>query len=158
MGHLSDVFESQKFYNDTFKVNYVNSNARAMVLAYKVGLMMSRVTLRLSESFPQKFQAAIPKARNLTWALLVQALLNDKKFPEYPENYGTKLVKEAAFGESLKQLTGKRIAPLLKDLLVSSSYQEKVAQGRYDFLRTTEAFKKAMTIAMEKYRWSKKSF
>jgi hypothetical protein len=36
--------------------------------------------------------------------------------------------------------------------------QPKVAEGKYDFLRTSEAFKKAMTIAADRYSWSKKSF
>ncbi len=46
----------------------------------------------------------------------------------------------------------------MKELLGSSAYQEKVAQEKYDFLRTTEAFKKAMVIAGDRYSWSKKSF
>jgi hypothetical protein len=159
MGNLPDVFESQKLYQDTFKSTYGNnSNARSIILAYKVGLMMSAVTARLRESLPQKYQAPVPKARNLTWALLIQALLNDKKFSVYVEDYGSKLVKEAAFRDILKQLTGNRVAPLIRELFASPAYKEKVEQEKYDFLRTSEAFKKAMTIAMDKYDWSKKSF
>jgi hypothetical protein len=158
MAHLPDVFESQTLYQDTFKSTYINSNARSIVLAYKVGLMMSGVTVRLRESLAQKYQAAVPKARNLTWALLIQALLNDKKFSVYVEDYGSKLVKEAALRDILKQLTGNRVAPLIRELFASPAYKDKVAQEKYDFLRATEAFKKAMTIAMDKYDWSKKSF
>lgn len=158
MAQLPVVFESQKLYQETFKSAYLNSNARSIVLAYKVGLMMSRVTVRLRETLAQKYQAAVPKARNLAWALLVQALLNDKKFSVYVDDYGSSLVKEAAFGDILKQLTGNRVAPLIRELLGSPAYQDKVAQEKYDFLRTTEAFRKAITIAMDKYGWSKRSF
>jgi hypothetical protein len=158
MAHLPDVFESQKLYQDTFKSAYINSNAHSIVLAYKVGLMMSGITARLREALAQKYQAAVPKARNLIWALLIQALLNDKKRSVYIEDYGTKLVKEAAFRDILKQLTGTRVAPLIKELFASPAYRDKVTQEKYDFLRATEAFKKAMTIAMDKYDWSKKSF
>ena len=84
--------------------------------------------------------------------------LNDKKLPIYLEEYGSSLVKEAMFGEILKQLTGNRVTPILRELMGSAVYQEKVAQEKYDFLRTTEAFKKAMAIASDKYNWSKKSF
>ena len=115
-------------------------------------------SIGLSDALAQKYQTAIPKARNLTWALLVQAILNDKKLPEYRENYGASLVKQTMFADVLKHLTGTRIAPILKELLSSSAYQDKVAQERYDFLRTTEAFKKAMAIAADKFSWSKKSF
>ena len=121
-------------------------------------MMMGRVTARLREALAQKYQTAIPKARNLIWALLVQALLNDKKLPIYLDDYGSSLVKEATFGDVLKQLTGNRIAPLIKELLNSSAYQEKVIQEKFDFLRTTEAFRKVMAIAADKYDWSKKSF
>jgi len=158
MAHLPEVFESQKLYDSTFKSTYLHANARSIVLAYKVGLMMPRVTARLKEALAQKYQAVVPKARNLTWALLVQALLNDKKLQNYLDDYGSRLVKEATFGDVLKQLTGSRVAPLLKDLLGSSAYQEKVTQEKYDFFRTTEAFKKAMAIAGDKFGWSKKSF
>jgi len=158
MSHLPAVFESQKLYQDTFKSTYLNSNGRSIVLAYKVGLMMSRVTVRLREILAQKFQAVVPKARNLTWALLIQALLNDKKFSTYRDDYGSRLVKEAAFGDILKQLTGNRVAPLLRELLSSPAYHDKVAQEKYDFLRATEAFRKAMTISMDKFGWNKKSF
>ena len=158
MGHMSDVFESQKLYEQTFKSAYINASARNIVLAYKVGLMMRGTTVRLHDTLAQKYQTAIPKARNLAWALLVQALLNDKNHAVYLENYGSDLVKALKFGEILKQITGTRIASILKDLIASPTYQDKVVQERYDFLRTTEAFKKAMTIAGDKYGWNKKSF
>jgi len=158
MSSLPDVFESQKLYEGTFRPAYLHSKLRSVVLAYKIGLMMSRVMVRLRESLPQKYAAGIPRARNMTWALLVQAMLNDKKLDGYLENFGSSLAKEAQFGEILKQMTATRIAPILKDLLACSTYQPKVAEERYDFLRTSEAYKRAMTIAGDRFGWSKKSF
>jgi len=113
---------------------------------------------RLREALAQKYQTAISKARNLTWALLVQALLNDKKLSTYLEDYGSSLVKESTYGDILKQLTGARVAPILKELLGGSAYRDKVTQEKFDFLRTSEVLKKAMAIASERYEWSKKSF
>jgi uncharacterized coiled-coil protein SlyX len=159
MGHLPEVFESQNLYEGAFKSAYLLSNVRSIVLAYKVGLMMGQVTARLKEALAQKYQTAIPKARNLTWALLVQALLNDRKLTDFLEDYGSNLIKQAAFRDILKQLIGSRVAPIMRDLIINPTYKEKVAQDKYDFLRTTEAFKKAMTIASSKYPgWNKKSF
>jgi len=119
---------------------------------------MGVVTSRLRDGLAQKYQAAVPKARNLTWALLVQAILNDKKFPAYLDDYGSSLVKQSMFGDILKQHTGNRVVPLLRDILGSSAYKDKVTQEKYDFLRTSEAFKKAMVLAADKYGWVKKSF
>ena len=95
MGHLPDVFESQKLYEATFRSSYLSADASAILLAYKVGLMLNRVMWRLAEVLPQKHQPAMAKVRNLTWALLVQVVLNDKKLPDLRETYGRGLVKEA---------------------------------------------------------------
>ena len=158
MGHLADVFESQKLYEQTFKNHYQNADARAIILAYKVGQMITRVIARIREAAPEKYWSAIPKARNLAWALLVQAILNDKKYPRYREDFGGSLAKESSFGEILKQLSGNRVWPILKELLASSTYQPKVQQQKFEFLRTTEAYKKAMLIADERFEWTKQSF
>ncbi len=159
MGHLPEVFESQKLYENTFKSTFItSSDARSIVLAYKVGLMLGRVTSKLRETLPQKYQGAVPKARNLAWALLVQGVLNDRRLHDHLDNFGHGLVKEASFGDILKQLTNNRVVPLIKELLASSVYQDKVAQEKYDFLRTSEAFRKAMTTASHKFGWTRKSF
>ncbi|HEX5315246.1 MAG TPA: AIPR family protein, partial [Candidatus Kapabacteria bacterium] len=158
MAHLPEVFENQKLYENTFKCTYLNSNAQSIVLAYKVGLMLNRVSAHLEETMAVKYQAAIPKARFLIWALLVQALMNDRNFPDYQESYGSSLRKEVTFAEILKRLAGIRITPILKELLNSSAYQDKIAQDKYDFLQTSEVFRQAMMIGMERFEWSKKSF
>jgi hypothetical protein len=61
MAHLPEVFENQKLYENTFKSTYLGSNARSVVLAYKIGLMMGRVTVRLSEILAQRYQGAIQR-------------------------------------------------------------------------------------------------
>lgn len=158
MGHLPEVFESQKLYEATFRLGYLNSDSKAIVLCYKVGLMLAIVLRRLREALPEKYQGALPKLRNLTWALLIQGLLNDKKIHAHLEDYGMTLVKQATFSDLLKQMTGAKVASIIKELLASSTYADKVKQEKYDFLRTTEAFKKAMLIADDKFDWTKKSF
>lgn len=159
MGHLPEVFESQKLYENTFKSTYItSSDARALVLAYKIGLMIGPVAAKLREAMPQKFQGAAPKAKNLIWAMLLQGALNDRRYHNLLEEFGGGLVKEQAFGEVLKQIGGNRVLPLLKDLLSGPAYRDKVAQEKYDFLRTTEAFRKLMATANHKYGWTKRSF
>jgi AIPR protein len=158
MGHLPDVFESRGLYEKTFKSSYQMVDSRAIVLAYKVGLMIQSAMLHLRDIVPTRYQIAVPKARNLTWALLIQALLNDRKYKQYLEDYGQSLVRDAPLREILKTLVGSRIWPILKELLNSSSYHNKVVQEKYDFLRTAEVFKKAMDIAADKFKWNKQAF
>lgn len=159
MGHLADVFESQKLYESTFKRSYVDSaNPKAIVLAYKIGLMVTRTIMRIRELAPEKYWQAIPKARNLVWALLIQAVMHHPKYDQLLEDYGTKLTKDPPYGDLLKQLAGTKVWPILKALLSSSSYQAKVEQQKFDFLRTSEAYKRAMAIADEKFGWRRESF
>ena len=154
----SDVFESQKLYDSTFRASYLNADARAIVVAYKVGQMLPRAIGQLRESMPAKWQSAISMSRNLTWALLVQALLNDDKYPAYREDYGTGLTKEASFADVLRQQTRTKIVPLLKDLCNMPAYESKIAEGKFDFLRTAEAYKRAMDFARDRFGWSKHTF
>jgi hypothetical protein len=120
--------------------------------------MLRMAMIRLEETLAQKYRPAIPRVRNLTWALLIQALFNDPHLREYLDDYGGSLRKESTFGDIVKRLTAGKIAPILRELIDDSAYTEKVAAGKYDFLRTSEAFKKSMTIASGRLRWSKKSF
>ena len=134
MAHLPDVFESQKLYQDTFKSAYINSNARSIVLAYKVGLMMSGVTVRLRESLAQKYQAAVPKARNLTWALLIQALLNDKKFSVYVEDYGSETSERGCPPGHSEATYGKPRCATHKRIVRQSGLQRQSCAGEVRFL------------------------
>lgn len=158
MKNLPEVFESQKLYDTAFRASFLNADARAIVLGYKVGLMLSRATTKLRETLPAKLELAVTPAKNLTWALLLQALLNDRRYPGLLEDYGRGLNKEASFGDVLKQLTANRVAPLIKELCSMPAYQAKATDGRFEFLRTSEAFRRAMDAARDRYGWSKKSF
>ena len=40
MSRLREVFDNQKFYTEAFKESYLNSDARRIVLAYKVNLVL----------------------------------------------------------------------------------------------------------------------
>lgn len=154
----SDVFESQKLYDSTFRQSYLNADARAIVLAYKVGQMLPRAIGQLRESMPAKLQSAVSMSRNLTWALLIQALLNEDKCPSYCENYGIGLTKEARFSDVLRQLTRTKIVPLLKELCNMPAYESKVYDGKFGFLRTADAYKRAMDCARDRFGWSKQAF
>jgi len=158
MGHLTDVFESQKLYEGTFRKTYIdNADAKAIVLAYKTGLMVQRAVARIREVSPEKYRGVIPKARNLIWALLAQALFNHPKYAELLDDYGSSLKKEVMFGDLLKQLAGTKVWPLLKALFASSSYKDKVEQQNFEFLRTNDAYKRAMAIADDRFGWTKKN-
>lgn len=84
MSHLPEVFENQKWYEETFRDSYLNADARKIVLAYKVHLVLKSPLQRLEEVAAQKMVYAVSKSRNLVWALLIQGVLNDKTAPDAP--------------------------------------------------------------------------
>jgi hypothetical protein len=105
----------------------------------------------------QKVGLAISQARNLVWALLIQGLLNDSKLPILLEDYGTSLKKESAFREHLKTVVSTRLLPVLKEVLGSEEYKDRMEKQRYDFLRTKEIFNQCKDVAADRFRWVKKS-
>jgi hypothetical protein len=157
MAKLPDVFENQKWYEDTFRESYLQCDARKIVLAYKVHLVLRDPLQRLVERSSQKLAQAIGRARNLVWALLIQATLNDPKLPQVLEDYGTSLRKEAAFREYLRTLASSRLFPVMKEVLGRAEYKERLEAERYDFLRTKEVFNQCKDVAAEKFGWLKKS-
>jgi hypothetical protein len=157
MSKLPDVFEHQKTYEDTFRPSYLQSDVRKILLTYKVGLVINSPLDRLKERAAERYYNALAKARNLVWALLIQAMLNEDKLPQLLEWYGTTLNKEANFRECLRDLASSKVLPILRKLFEDKGSAEKLAKEKYDFLRTRETFKRCMEIAYDKFRWTKRS-
>ena len=157
MSHLRDVFYSQKVYDETFRDSYLNSDARKIVLGYKVGLMlnsaMSSIDLRPSTNNQRE---AVHKARNLVWALLVQAFLNDDKLNDRLESFGTSLKKEPDFRDILEKISISKIWPILKTVLLGSTYAEKIEKSELSFLTSKELYRRCMEEAGNRFQWSKK--
>jgi AIPR protein len=158
MSKLPDVFENQKWYEETFRESYVHSDSRKIVIAYKVHLVLKDPVQRLVERSNQKLATAIGRARNLVWALLIQAILNDTKLPQVLEDYGSNLRKEAAFREYLRTLASSKLFPILKDVLSRDEYKDRMEKERYDFLRSKEVFNQCKEVAAERFGWLKKTF
>lgn len=157
MSQLPEVFENQKWYEDTFRASYLSCDARKIVLAYKVGLVLKDPMQKLEEVASQKIKYAVAKARNLIWALSIQALFNDSKLPDLLEDFGTGLKKETAFREHLRKLASSKLLPILKDVLAKPEHAERMANEKYDFLRTKELFNQCKDAAYDRFGWTKKS-
>jgi len=158
MSQLPEVFENQKWYDETFRESFLQCDARKIVLAYKVHLVLKDPLERLIERSSQKNAKAINRARNLVWALLIQGLLNDPKLPDWMEYWGSSLRKETAFREHLKALASSKLLPVMKDVLGTEQNKARMDEERYDFLRTKELFNQCKSVAAEEYGWVKKTF
>lgn len=105
----------------------------------------------------QKVRYAVARARNLIWALTIQALFNDPKLPDLLDQFGTGLKKETAFREHLRKLASSRLLPILKEVLAKPEHAERMANEKYDFLRTKEIFNQCKDAGYDKFGWTKKS-
>ena len=156
MSRLREVFDNQKFYTVAFKESYLHSNGKKIVLAYKVNLVLNSPMKELDERAPAKLKYAVSKARNLVCALLIQALLNDPKLSNYLEWYGSSLQKESDFRQLMRKLVSSRVLPILKAVLKDESYQKKIKDEKYSFLRTKELFRRSMDYAYDHFGWTRK--
>jgi hypothetical protein len=158
MSRLPDVFESKSIYESTFKSAYIlpTTNTRNIILAYKIGLVLNSPMDKLCHLAPQKYQLGLRRAKNLVWALLIQAILNDPKLEHDREQYGGSLAKEKAFRERLQALTSSRLWPILKEIFATAAYQERLQQERFEFLRTKEVYKRCIDLAYQKWHWSRR--
>jgi len=100
--------------------------------------------------------AYVPRARNLLWALLCQAILNHEQLETYAEDFGRGLSLEAQYTDWLSGLATTRCRFVLSDLVVDDIYQSKVAEGNFSFMRTNAAFKRSMEFAYKRYKWVEK--
>ncbi len=157
MSQLPEVFENQKWYEETFKESYLRCDARRIVLAYKVHLLLKSPMERLDERAAQRIGYAISRARNLVWTLLIQGIFNSGDLPDLLDAYGNGLTKEADLRVYLMDLASGKLLPILRELLSDKTYEDKMASERYDFLRTKDVFRRCMDLAADKFDWTKKS-
>jgi hypothetical protein len=150
-----EVFEDDRIYDQVFNASRLKADARKIVLCYKVQVRLRRLAGDIVEKGANKY-AYVQKARNLLWALLCQAILNDPKIESHAEMFGEGLSLEAQYTDWLSGLATTRCRFILAALVAGKLYAQKVAEGNYSFMRSNAAYKRCMEIAYKKWRWVEK--
>jgi hypothetical protein len=150
-----DVFEDDRIYSQVFEQNRLRADARNIVLCYKVQFRLRRLVNDIVDKGANKY-AYVQRARNLLWALLCQAILNDSKLSERAESFGRGLSLEAQYTDWLSNLATTRCRFILAELVSDKAYASKVAEGNFSFMRTNAAYKRSMEIAYKRWRWVEK--
>jgi hypothetical protein len=153
--HFREVFEDDRVYNLVFGPSRVKADSRKIVLCYKVQFRLRRLVNDIVDKGANKY-AYVQRARNLLWALLCQAILNDPKLEEYAEDFGRGLSIEAQYTEWLSGFATSRCRFILSDLVADKTYAHKAAEGDFGFMRTNAAYKRSMEIAYRRWRWVEK--
>ena len=99
MSRLNEVFETESQYRACFAEKYLKSDARRILLAYKIQFRLGKIARAIDEAANGYWY--VPRAKNLLWALLIQGVLNHPKAESWVEEYGTTLKNESEFTEEL---------------------------------------------------------
>lgn len=150
-----EVFEDDRVYNQVFNENRLKADARKIVLCYKVQFRLRRLVNDIVDKGANKY-AYVQRARNLLWALLCQAILNDSKLEDRAEEFGRGLSLEAQFTDWLSGLATTRCRFILSDLVADKPYAPKAAEGNFSFMRTNAAYRRCMELAYKRWKWVEK--
>lgn len=156
MSRISEVFENENYYKDTFKDRYLHVDAKKLILFYKIQYRLPSVTREILRKGENKYNYVI-KAKNLLWALLVQGLLNDDEFEDYVENYGQSLSIEGGYLELLKDIASKKIRFIFSKTFQKGKYADYIENEKYSFLRSKTTYNDCMNKARRLYKWEKKN-
>lgn len=157
MSRLGEVFENEKLYRNTFREDYLNSDARVILLAYKIQFRLGRIINEIIAKGSRKY-SFVTKARNLIWALLIQAILNDNRLHNLCERYGNSLSMEFDYNDYLKNIASKKIKHILNHAIADVRYQKMLKDETYSFLRTKAFYECCMEFASKRFGWQKRSF
>jgi hypothetical protein len=153
--HFREVFEDDRIYGQVFNRNRLQADSRKIVLCYKVQFRLGRIVGDIVDRGANKY-AYVQRSRNLLWALLCQALLNDPKLEGRAEEFGQGLSLEAQYTDWLAGLATTKCRFILSDLVADKVYASKAAEGNFGFMRANAAYKRSMEIAHKRWRWVEK--
>ena len=156
MSRLQEVFEEEKDYGKVFSAERLQSDSKKIILCYKVHYRLTRLIREIMEKGEKKY-AYMRRARNLLWALLCQAILNDEHVKESAGRYGRTLAVENEYVEWLAKLASTKARFLIAAVVEKEPYASKAADERYGFLRTRAVFEQCMAEAKKKFNWSMKA-
>lgn len=152
MGSMRRVFENDKDYQQVFNEKRLRADSRKIVLCYKIQFRLRALTRAIMETGTTKY-GFMGYARNLLWALLCQAILNDENLKEYAEELGDKLRIERDYMTWVTRLATSRARMLIGSLIVEEPYAQHMANENYTFLRTQAFFRECMHLADARYGW-----
>lgn len=152
MSNMTQVFEGDTVYDQVFCEARLKADCRRILLCYKIQFRLRKLVQAIMAMGEHKY-AFMQRARNLLWALLCQAVLNDDKLDRHAEEFGESLVVEANYTDWIAQLATTRARPLIGTIVKMDPYAENAKNENYGFLRTQAVFKKCLDLAYDKWGW-----
>jgi AIPR protein len=156
LNRFREVFEEDRIYTQVFNSSRVRADARKIVLCYKIQFRLRRLLTDILEKGRNRYGPYVNRARNLIWALLCQAALNDPKLEERLDAFGRDLRLPAQFTDWLSTMATTRCRFIVAELVADKQWADKVAEENFSFLRSNAAYKRAMEVAHKRWGWVQK--
>lgn len=155
MSRMTEVFEGDKLYESVFNEQRLTADARQVILCYKVQFRLRRLIQEIVAKGEKKY-AYMKRARNMVWALLCQAILNDTNLLQRAEQFGDSLTVTADYTGWLARLVSTRVRFLIGRVAEQAPYVDMIAQEKYEFVRSRAFYDKCMDRAHKDYGWVRK--
>lgn len=152
MSTIGEAFESDAQYDDMFRDKYLTTDLRKFILFYKIDRKLSGILYDIELKGTQKYSYA-SKTRYLTWALLIQGLLNEPDIQTYIQNYGSDMIYQQEYSLILQKLATSKIRPIYSDTFGKSYYSRDINNDKLGFLRRKTTYDDCMKTAKKKYHW-----
>jgi hypothetical protein len=111
----------------------------------------------LDELVAQKWSTPLRRARNLVWALMIQAVLNDPQLKQNLDSYAESLSVSWEFRDYLRKVAAGKVRKIMSYIFNHRDFADRLQREKYDFLRTKETFQRCMDYAFREFDWTKKS-
>ena len=94
------------------------------------------------------------RGRNLVWALIIQAILNDPDLDDILQEYGEGVGAGQDFKEKMKRLATARLVPILRSAISLPVFRDHIRDERFSFLRTNAFFRVCRDQGGEQFGWA----
>lgn len=153
MSRLNEVFETESWYRACFASKYLKSDARRILLAYKIQYRLNAVA-RAIEGSAHGYDY-VPRAKNLLWALLIQGVLNHNRLPVWLESYGSTISMEADYTQELQSLGVNKVRHVMRLAVSDEKFKEQLKERRFSFLLSEDFYERCWKIAEKREDWTK---
>lgn len=153
MRSMQKTFEEDRSYDHVFNMKRLDVDERQLMLCYKVQFRLPLLA-RAIQQRAEKY-AYVRRGRDLLWALLCQAVLNDRDIDHLAEQYGKDLILSTNYVDLLRKRALEEVRSLLNDLASLPENRAKIKDGKFDFMRSKQAYDHCMEVAWKRYRWQR---
>ena len=155
MRSMRKAFEEDKQYEQVFNMRRLEMDPRYAVLCYKVQFRLPLLTRSILERGENKY-SFVGRGRHLLWALMCQAILNDKELSKMAERYGQDLAISANYMHYISALATGACRTLLSELVEQEANADAVKNNEFNFLRSKQSFDYCMEVAEKRLGWEKR--